>query len=140
MLDRAGNAQGHVNLRVHGLAGLAHLVVHADPARVDNRTGSADHAAQHVGQLLGDLDAPGGVGADAAAHVHDHVSADEVHQLLGGLLDLDQVNMDIVLAELYVNLLQHGLRGLGLVEGLGLHYAGAHGGHLGTVVRPSAAT
>ena len=35
MLDGAGNAQGHVDLRVDGLAGLAHLVSVSDPASVN---------------------------------------------------------------------------------------------------------
>ncbi len=43
--------------------------------------------------------------------------------------------MDVVPAQLHVDVLEHGLLALGLVKGLGLHHAGAHRGHLGPVVR-----
>ena len=42
--------------------------------------------------------------------------------------------MDVLGDKLHIHLFQHGLGGVGLVEGLGLHHAGTDGGHLGTVV------
>ena len=41
VLDGAGDTQGHIDLGMHGLTGLAHLVVGGHPARVHHRTGEA---------------------------------------------------------------------------------------------------
>ena len=70
---------------MHGLAGLADLVVSRHPAGVYNSTGGTHDAAEDLGQLLGQLDAALDILADAAAHGDDHVGTDQVHQLLGGL-------------------------------------------------------
>ena len=56
VLDRAGDAEGDVDLRVDGLAGLADLVVSGDPAGIYARAARANNAAQNLGQLLGQLD------------------------------------------------------------------------------------
>ena len=66
MLDGAGDAQGHIDARMHGLAGLADLMIGGQPARIGHSAGSAHDAAQHAGQLFGQGDALFNVGADAA--------------------------------------------------------------------------
>src|SRR5699024_5031952 len=121
-------------LGVNGLTGLTNLVVHTDVAVVHHGTGSANHAAQDVGQLLSDLQTALGVGADTTAHGDNHVGANQVNGLLGGLDDLHQVHVDVFLGQLHVHLLQDGLSSGLLVVGLGLHHAGTHGGHLRTIV------
>jgi hypothetical protein len=107
-------------------------VVSGDPARVDTGAGGAHDAAQDARQLLSQLDAALDVLADAAAHGNHHVGADQIDQLLGGLLDLQHIHMDVGLVQLHVHVDDLRLRGTGLVIGLGLHDAGTHGGHLGT--------
>ena len=57
VLDGAGDAQSDIDLGMHGLTGLADLVVSGDPAGVHAGTGGAHDAAQNLGQLLGQLDA-----------------------------------------------------------------------------------
>ena len=55
MLRSAGDAAGNVQIRSDDLAGLSDLVSTADPAVLDNGTGRADHAAEHVSQLFAEL-------------------------------------------------------------------------------------
>ncbi|MPM56876.1 hypothetical protein SDC9_103692 [bioreactor metagenome] len=88
MLDGAGDAESDIDLGMHGLARLSHLVVGREPPGVDGGAGTAHHAAELGRQLLGQLDAAGDVLTDAAAHGHDEVRADQVHQLLRRLHDL----------------------------------------------------
>ena len=102
---------------MHRLAGLAHLVVGRQPAAVDGGTGAAHDAAQDVRQLLSQLDAALDILADAAAHGHDVVGADQVHQLLGGLHDLHDLGVQVALAQLESGLDDLARVGLGLVEG-----------------------
>ena len=92
MLDGAGDAQSHIDAGMFGLAGLANLVVGGDPAGVHAGTGGTNHAAQDARQLLSQLDAALHILGDAAAHGHHYVGADQVHQLLGSLLDLDHIH------------------------------------------------
>ena len=68
---------------------------------VDGGTGAAHDAAQDLCQLLRQLDAALDILADAAAHGHDHVGADQVHQLLGGLHDLQHLGMHVALGQLH---------------------------------------
>ena len=92
MLNGAGNAQGHVDLGVNGLTGLTNLVVHTDVAVVHHGTGSANHAAQNVGQLLSDLQTTLGVGADTTAHGDNHVGAKKA------VVVTPEVNQNVVLS------------------------------------------
>ena len=71
VLDGTGDAQRNVDAGMHGLAGLADLMVSAQPALVGDGTGSTDNAAQSLSQLLGQLDALLGVSGDAAADGDD---------------------------------------------------------------------
>src|SRR3954447_15842129 len=57
VLDRAGDARGEVQLRRHGLARLADLGRVGVPARVDDRAGRRDGAAQGPGEGLERLEA-----------------------------------------------------------------------------------
>ena len=84
---------------MNGLAGLADLMVGSEPAGVDGSTGAADDAAQHLSQLLGQLDAALDVLGDAAANGDDVVRADQVNQLLRGLDDLDDLGVHVGLAQ-----------------------------------------
>src|SRR5699024_5688456 len=126
----ARDAQRDVDARVDGLAGLADLVVAGQPALVGDGTGSAHDAAQHAGQFLGQGDALLDVGADAAADGNDDVGADEVDEFLGALLDVEDLDVDVVGSQLGGDLLDDDLGRGGLVKRLGLHDAGADGGHL----------
>lgn len=84
VLDRTGDAQGHIDLGMDRLAGLTHLVVSAQPASVGNGTGCTHNAAaQRSSQLLCQLDALVDVLADAAAHCDHHICADQIYQLVG---------------------------------------------------------
>ena len=130
MLDGTGDAQGNVDAGMHGLAGLADLMVSAQPALVGDGTGSTDNAAQSLSQLLSQLDALLGVSRDAAAHGDDNVSTDQVDELLSALLDVEHLNMDVVGSQSRSNVLDDDLVGTGLIERLHLHDAGADGGHL----------
>ena len=76
-----------------------------------------------------------GVGADAAADRDDNVGADQVNELLGALLDVEDFDMDVLSRQGRGDLLHDGLLGAGFVKRLGLHNAGAHGGHLRTEAR-----
>src|SRR4051794_15363983 len=67
VLDRPGDAGGEVQLRRHGLTGLADLGRVGVPAGVDDRTGRGDGAAHRLGQFLGELEALRGAEAAAAA-------------------------------------------------------------------------
>ena len=91
--------------------------VGGDPARVDTGAGGAHDAAQDARQLLSQLDAALDVLADAAAHGNHHVGADQIDQLLGGLLDLQHIHMDVGLVQLHVHVDDLRLRGAGLVIG-----------------------
>ncbi|CAN4041206.1 hypothetical protein BBBGCB_BBBGCB_06370, partial [Dysosmobacter welbionis] len=73
--------------------------------------------------------------ADAAAHRHDVVRADQVHQLLGGLHDLHNLGVQVALAQLEAGLHDLARIRLGLVEDVLLHHAGAHRRHAGTEPR-----
>src|SRR5207248_9448937 len=52
VLDGAGDAESDVELRRHGLAGLTDLRRIRVPARVDDRAGRADRAAEGLRELL----------------------------------------------------------------------------------------
>ena len=115
---------------MHGLAGLADLMVSAQPALVGDGTGSTNNTAQSLSQLLSQLDALLGVSGDTAADGDDNVSANQVNELLSALLDVEHLNMDVVRGQSGGNVLNDDLVGTGLVERLHLHDAGADGGHL----------
>jgi len=132
VLDGAGDAQSNINLGVHGLAGLADLVVSRHPAGVYNSTGGTHDAAEDLGQLLGQLDAALHILADAAAHGDDHVGTDQVHQLLGGLDHLHHLGVQVVGGQGKAGLNDLAGVSLGLVESGLLHYAGTDGSHAGT--------
>ena len=128
MLDGAGDTQGDVDLGMDGLTGLADLMVSSDPAGVHAGTGGAHDAAQDLSQLLSQLDAALDILADAAAHGHDEVGADQVNQLLGSLHDLHYLGLDVGLGEV-----EGGMQNLHILLALALlHNAGAHSGHGGT--------
>ena len=52
VLNGAGDAQCHIDLRMYRLASLTNLVVRRQPAGVNDRTRAADNAAQDLRQLL----------------------------------------------------------------------------------------
>ena len=74
VLDGTRDAQGNVDAGMHGLTGLADLVVSRQPALIGDGTGSTDNTAQSLGQLLSQLDALLGVSGDTAADGDDNVS------------------------------------------------------------------
>ena len=53
VLDGTGDAQSNIDAGMHGLAGLADLMVSRQPAFIGNGTGSTDNAAQGTSQLFG---------------------------------------------------------------------------------------
>ena len=57
VLDGTGDAQGNVDAGMHGLAGLADLMVSRQPALIGDGAGSTDNTAQSLSQLLSQLDA-----------------------------------------------------------------------------------
>jgi hypothetical protein len=130
VLDGTGDAQSNIDAGMHGLAGLADLMVSRQPAFIGNGTGSTDNAAQGTSQLFGQGNALFGVRADTTANGNNHISTDQVNQLLSALLDVQDLNMDIVSSQSGGNLLNNNLGSTSFVERLGLHNAGAHGGHL----------
>ena len=132
VLDSAGDAQSNIDLGVHGLAGLTNLMVSRQPAGVDGGTGAANNAAQDLSQLLSQLDAALNILGNAAAHRHDEVSADQVHQLLSGLHHLGDVGVDVLSSQSEAGLHDLNSVGLGLVKGVLLHNAGTDGSHAGT--------
>ncbi len=69
VLDGAGDAQRDVQLRRHGLTGLADLELARVVTRVDRGAGGTDGTAQRVGQLFDDREA---VGAADTATTGDH--------------------------------------------------------------------
>src|ERR1700704_4689705 len=52
VLGRAGDAEGDVELGLHGLAGLTHLQRVRNPAGIDDRAGRSPRALEHLGQLF----------------------------------------------------------------------------------------
>ena len=60
MLHGAADAAGNVELRTDRDARLADLVIVIDPARVDRGTGSADLAAEGLGELVDELEVRSG--------------------------------------------------------------------------------
>ena len=67
MLDRAAHAEGHIEIRRDGLAGLPDLVAVADPARIDGRPRSAhSRLGQDRGQLAQEGEALRSLQAPAA--------------------------------------------------------------------------
>ena len=103
-------------------------MVGGQPAGVDGGTGTANDAAQLSSQLLSQLDAALDILGDATAHRDDHVSADQIDQLLGGLDDLDHLGLHVVLSQRDGGLDQLAGVSLGLIELSLLHHAGAHSG------------
>ena len=95
VLDGTRDAQSNIDAGMHGLAGLADLMVSRQPAFIGNGTGSTDNAAQGTSQLFGQGNALLGVRADATANGNNHISTDQVNQLLSALLDVQDLNMDI---------------------------------------------
>src|ERR1035441_10020672 len=70
VLDRAGNADRHVQLRRDGLAGLADLELVRVPPGIGDRAGRADGRVERIGQRLDDLETHGPSGATPAGD-HD---------------------------------------------------------------------
>ena len=68
MLRSAGDAAGNVQIRSDDLSGLSDLVRTADPAVLNDGTGRADHAAEHVSQLFAELVVLFGTHAAAAGN------------------------------------------------------------------------
>src|SRR5690349_11847171 len=66
VLDRPGDAERHVELRRHRLAGLPDLELVRVEAGVDGRPRGADRAAEQVGELLDELEVVGAADAPAA--------------------------------------------------------------------------
>src|SRR6202049_4761210 len=105
VLDRSGDAQRDVQLRRHGLAGLAHLELARVVAGVDRGTRRADGGAKRVGQFLDHAEVFGA--ADAAAAGDDNGRLGELGAVaghrgltrrdlrrifrLGGTLDVDDL-------------------------------------------------
>ena len=68
VLDRAGDADGDVELRRDDLAGLADLELVGDEARVDGRARRAERGAEHVGELGDEPEALGAAERAPAGH------------------------------------------------------------------------
>ena len=96
------------------------------------KKGTHNAAAQSSCQLLSQLNALLDILADAAADRDDHVCADQIDQLLSGLLNAQDLGLDVLSSQSECGF--HDLAGisLGLIEGSLLHNAGTHGGHLRT--------
>src|SRR5258705_6058421 len=70
VLDRTGDAQRDVQLRRHGLAGLAYLELARVVAGVDRGTRRADGGTERIGQFLDHAEVVGAADTAAARH-HD---------------------------------------------------------------------
>src|SRR6266851_6156092 len=84
MLDRAGNADGDVEVGRHDLAGLADLVVVGHVARVDGGAAGAEAGPQLVGQRLQHLEVL--AARQAAAARYDDLGAGQLGPLALGEL------------------------------------------------------
>src|SRR3954451_4096154 len=112
VLDGARDAGRQVQLRRDALAGLADLRRVRVPARVDDRAGRRDGAAQGVGQLLAELEALGLAQAASAryenlgvldVHVGAALLAALLHRGLGrpvGEVDVDVLDLRVAAAGL----------------------------------------
>ena len=56
VLERAADAAGQIDLRLHGLAGRADLARFLQPLGIDHRARATHRRAQRLGQFLGDRD------------------------------------------------------------------------------------
>jgi hypothetical protein len=88
VLDRAGDAERHVKVGRHHLAGLAHLPVVGGEPCIHRRAGGAHGGVELVGQALHDLEAL--LGADAAPARDDDARRGELGPLGGRDAVLDQ--------------------------------------------------
>src|SRR5471032_1749211 len=87
MLDRAGDADGDVEIGSDHLAGLADLVIVRHVARIDRRAAGAEARTQRVGKLLEDLEVL--AAAETAAAGHDDLGAGQLGPLALGELGTD---------------------------------------------------
>ena len=118
VLNGTGNAQSHIDLGVHSLAGLTDLMVSGHPACIGDGTGSAhDTAAQSGCQLLGQLDALVDILADTTTNGDNDICADQVDQLLSGLLHAQHFGLDVLSGQAEGGLDDLAGISLGLIEG-----------------------
>ena len=96
VLDGTGDTQSNIDLGMHGLTGLTDLMVSGHPACIGDGTGSTHNAAAQSGsQLLSQLNALVDILADATANGDDDVGADQIDQLLSGLLNAQDLGLDV---------------------------------------------
>src|SRR5882724_9515082 len=87
MLDRAGDADGDIEVGRHHLAGLADLVVVRHVAGIDRGTAGPQTRAERVGELLEDLEVL--AAGEATAARDDDLGAGELRPLALGELGAD---------------------------------------------------
>ena len=135
MLDRAGDPEGDVELRVDRFARLSDLVVARQPAGVDGDAAAAEDAAEDVREFLTEGDALFDIGADTAADGNDNVRAEKVDDLPCGLYDLEDAGLEVGVFEREGRVQDLYRGGPGLVEGSLLHDARTHRRHGRTEAR-----
>src|SRR3954464_2209681 len=79
VLDRSGDAQCDIQLRRHGLTGLAHLELARVVAGIDRGTRRADGGTERIGQFLDHAEVLSA--ADSAAARHDHGGLGELRTI-----------------------------------------------------------
>ena len=82
VLNRTGNSQCYVYLRMYGLSGLTNLMIRTDPAGIYHRTGCANDAAQQVCQFFCQLNSAVYILRDTTANGYDEVRANQPSRYL----------------------------------------------------------
>src|SRR5260370_9438349 len=77
VLDRPGDAYGHVHLRTNGLSRAAHLAFHGKPARIADGPRCGQFRADDIGQFLDQRDILRFL--DAATDLDDQLAGPEIH-------------------------------------------------------------
>ena len=127
VLDRAADAGRDVELRPHGLAGLADLPIGLDPAGLHHRSGAADLGPEHPRQVPDQLEVVGLLQALAAGH--DDVRVGQVDGVAVGVGDeVEQLGDDVGLDHPERHL--DAIAAAAVVAPRHLHHAWADGGHL----------
>ena len=130
MLDGTGDTECKVDGRTHGLTGLSDLAVVRHDAGIHHGAGRRHLSTQYVSEPLQHLKAL--FAAHAAAAGYQHLGFCDIHGSLLFLDGLDQFDHKLALIEFRSKTDQFAFA-IEIRGSLG-HYAGAHGGHLRTVL------
>ncbi len=131
MLDRTRDTDRKIYIRANSLSSLSNLQILALPAGIHNRTGAAHCTADRLSQIIKDLEILRA--SHTAAAGHENLSVHDIH-CVGEVLDnLDDLHILVIRCESRIELLDHSLRALFLLQLL--HNAGTYRRHLRTEIR-----